>query len=84
MGSVGSVYEPKKLIMNFKQMQLDMCKYIMYMQMQTIQMYQIIYIYSFFLFDKQLNVFLSTEKKDKVLAFNKSKNKMIHFAYSTC
>ncbi len=42
MGSVGSVYEPKKLIMNFKQMQLDMCKYVMYMQ--TIQMYQIIYI----------------------------------------
>ncbi len=48
MGSVGSVYEPKKLIMNFKQMQLDMCKYIMYMQMQTIQMYQIISIYLVF------------------------------------
>ncbi len=46
MGSVGSVYEPKKLIMYFKQMQLDMCKYIMYMQ--TIQMYQIIYIYLVF------------------------------------
>ncbi len=39
-------------------------------------------IYLFFLFDKQLNVFVYTQRKRK--AFNKSKNKIINLAYSTC
>ncbi len=38
----------------------------------------------FFLFDKWLKVFVYTQCKRKVQAFNKSKNTIINLAYSTC